>query len=447
MTRTLHATPGLVDATAFAPPVIVGTSSEQALDILFQALLDVARRHDPDLEAVLHGTADISRFSPQMLARALQVQGIWFQLISIAEQNAAMRRRRHVERTEGRAALSGSFAKVFADARKQGVPPEKIQALLTDLRIRPTLTAHPTEGKRVTVLEKFRRIYLVLRELEMPRWTDRERNGLMNELRDQIELVWMTGELHLEKATVEREVAWGLHFFDETLFEMLPETLEALHEALAETYPGTEFRVPPFFQFGSWIGGDRDGNPYVTAAVTRQTLHRNALASLTRYRDGIRELGRTLSLTERSLPLPESFRAELDRHLAESGQARAITRRNPGEPYRQYLSCVLRKLEATIARNEGEHPSGPDYASADGLIEDLRTLERGLTEAKCGALARDLVRPVRRMVEIFRFSTVRLDLRENTTRTTDTLHALWRQRNGDGEPPALGSAAWRQWLD
>lgn len=150
MTRTLHATPGLVDATAFAPPVIVGTSSEQALDILFQALLDVARRHDPDLEAVLHGTADISRFSPQMLARALQVQGIWFQLISIAEQNAAMRRRRHVERTEGRAALSGSFAKVFADARKQGVPPEKIQALLTDLRIRPTLTAHPTEGKRVT---------------------------------------------------------------------------------------------------------------------------------------------------------------------------------------------------------------------------------------------------------------------------------------------------------
>jgi phosphoenolpyruvate carboxylase len=269
----------------------------------------------------------------------------------------------------------------------------------------------------------------------------------MNELRDQIELVWMTGELHLEKATVEREVAWGLHFFDETLFEMLPETLEALHEALAETYPGTEFRVPPFFQFGSWIGGDRDGNPYVTAAVTRQTLHRNALASLTRYRDRVRELGRTLSLTERSLPLPEGFRAELDRQLAESGQARAITRRNPGEPYRQYLSCVLRKIEATIARNEGEHPSGPDYASADGLIEDLRTLERGLTEAKCGALARDLVRPVRRMVEIFRFSTVRLDLRENTTRTTDTLHALWRQRNGDGEPPALGSAAWRQWLD
>ncbi|MGC5777636.1 phosphoenolpyruvate carboxylase [Methylobacterium sp. NFXW15] len=447
MPTTLHASPASASVTGFAPPVITGTSSEVALDILFQALLDVARRHDPELEAVLHGTADISRFSPEMLARALQVQGIWFQLISIAEQNAAMRRRRHTERTEGRAALGGSFAKVFSEARARGIPPEKIQALLNDLRVRPTITAHPTEGKRVTVLEKFRRIYLVLRELEMPRWTDRERNGLMNELRDQIELVWMTGELHLEKATVEREVAWGLHFFDESLFEMLPETMDSLEESLSEAYPDTQFKVPPFFQFGSWIGGDRDGNPFVTAAVTRTTLQRNALASLTRYRDGVRELGRTLSLTERTLAVPAAFREALSRQLAESGQARAIERRNPGEAYRQYLSCVLRKIEATIARNEGRHPSGPDYPSADGLIEDLRVLERGLAEAQCGALARDLVRPVRRMVEIFRFSTVRLDLRENTTRTTDTLRALWRQENGDGEPPALDSAAWRAWLD
>ncbi|MDP4021454.1 phosphoenolpyruvate carboxylase [Methylobacterium sp. NEAU 140] len=444
MPTTRHAVPA---ATGFAPPVITGTAAEEALDILFQALLDVARRHEPELEAVLHGTADISRFSPEMLARALQVQGIWFQLIAIAEQNAAMRRRRHIERTDGRAALGGSFAKVFAEARARGTPPAAIQALLDDLRVRPTITAHPTEGKRVTVLEKFRRIYLVLRELEVPRWTDRERNGLMNELRDQIELVWMTGELHLEKATVEREVAWGLHFFDETLFEMLPETMDALEAALSETYPDTRFTVPPFFQFGSWIGGDRDGNPNVTAAVTRATLRRNALASLTRYRDGVRELGRTLSLTERSLPVPDGFRAALAGQLAASGQARAIERRNPGEPYRQYLTCVLRKIEATIARNEERPASGPDYASADGLIEDLRVLEQGLADAKCGALGRDLVRPVRRRVEIFRFSTVRLDLRENTTRTTDTLRALWQQRNGEAEPPALDHPAWRAWLD
>ncbi|WP_375465893.1 phosphoenolpyruvate carboxylase [uncultured Methylobacterium sp.] len=445
MPTTLHVSPGPADDSAFAPPVITGTSSKEAVDILFRALLDVARRHEPELEPVLHGTADISAFSPEMLARALQVQGIWFQLLSIAEQNAAMRRRRHVERTDGRAALGGTFAKVLAEAAAGGIRAPQIHALLKDLRIRPTLTAHPTEGKRVTVLEKFRRIYLVLRELELPRWTTRERNGLMNELRDQIELVWMTGELHLEKATVEREVAWGLHFFDETLFEMLPEVLYTLEEALAEHYPDERFEVPPFFQFGSWIGGDRDGNPFVTARVTRETLSRNALASLRRYRDGVVHLGRVLSLTERALPVPGTFRAALDRALAESGAAETIAGRNPGEAYRQFLACILRRLEATIRRNEGG-PSGPDYASADGLIDDLRTLERGLADAKCGSLATDLVRPVRRMVEIFRFSTVRLDLRENTTRTTGTLHALWARRNGERPPPALDAPAWRAWL-
>ncbi|GJD69084.1 phosphoenolpyruvate carboxylase [Methylobacterium gnaphalii] len=431
----------------FAPPVITGTSSKEALDILFHALVDVARRHEPELEDVLHGRADISRYTPEMLARALQVQGIWFQLLSIAEQNAAMRRRRHIERDEGRAALGGSFAKVLAEASADGIEAPQIHALLKELRIRPTITAHPTEGKRVTVLEKLRRIYLVLRELELPRWTERERNGLMNELRDQIELVWMTGELHLEKATVEREVAWGLHFFDESLFEMLPEMLYSLEESLAQYYPDETFEVPAFFQFGSWIGGDRDGNPYVTASVTRETLQRNALASLRRYRDQITHLGRVISITERSLPTPDSFKTELAAALSESGDGRAIANRNPGEPYRQFLTCILRKLEATIQRNKGSRSTGADYPSADGLINDLRVLEQGLTDAKCGSIAIDLVRPVRRMVEIFRFSTVRLDLRENTTRTTKTLQALWKQKIGDRKVmPAEDTPEWREWL-
>ena len=446
MTVTLHATPTAAGESSFAPPVITGTSPEQALEILFQALVDVARRHEPELEDVLRGSANISEFTPEMLARALQVQGIWFQLLSIAEQNAAMRRRRHIERDSGRAALNGSFAKVLSKAAKDGIKPDEIHALLKNLRIRPTITAHPTEGKRVTVLEKLRRIYLALRELELPRWTERERNSLMNELRDQIELVWMTGELHLEKATVEREVAWGLHFFDESLFEMLPEVLYSLEESLAQYYPDETFEVPPFFQFGCWIGGDRDGNPYVTSSVTRETLQHNALRSLRRYREQITNLGRVLSLTERSLPVPETFKSELAHQLAESGDGKAIASRNPGEAYRQFLTCIHRKLEATIKRNEGARSTGPDYPSADGLINDLRTLEQGLTDAKCPSLAVDMVRPVRRMVEIFRFSTVRLDLRENTTRTTKTLQALWRRQNPAGEPPPEDSQKWHDWL-
>ncbi len=103
----------------------------------------------------------------------------------------------------------------------------------------------------------------------MPRWTERERDALIGDLRDQIELVWMTGELHLQKPTVEHEVSRGLHFFDESLFEKAPEMLSLLDGALQHYYPGTRFELAPFFQFGSWIGGDRDGNPSVTKGSHR----------------------------------------------------------------------------------------------------------------------------------------------------------------------------------
>jgi phosphoenolpyruvate carboxylase len=432
------------------PAVISGISAKEASDLLFQLLLEVVRRHQPEIESALLGGADISGFTPEQMARALQAQGILFQLLAIAEQNAAMRRRRHIERTRGRAALRGTFDHVLAEAASEGIAPEEIQTLLSGLRIRPVITAHPTESKRVTVLEKYRKIYLLLRELEQPRWTERERTALIGDLRDQIELVWMTGELHLEKPTVQHEVSRGLHFFDEALFDKAPEMLALIDGALERHYPGRNFELPPFFQFGSWIGGDRDGNPSVTTAVTGWTLRQNALAALRHYSTRINGLARALSITERALPVPPDFQADLARALGGSGEADAIKKRNPGEPYRQYLSIVLRKLDATIARVQGMDIGGPGapYLSADELIQDLRVIEQALQQANSPSIAADLVRPVRRAVEMFRFSTVRLDSRENTTKTTAALQALWwaTAGHGDDSPPELGSREWRAWL-
>ena len=432
------------------PAVIGGISAKEASDLLFQLLLEVVRRHQPEIESALLGGADISGFSPDQMARALQAQGILFQLLAIAEQNAAMRRRRHIERTRGRAALRGTFDHVLAEAASEGIAPEEIQTLLSGLRIRPVITAHPTESKRVTVLEKYRKIYLLLRELEQSRWTERERTALIGDLRDQIELVWMTGELHLEKPTVQHEVSRGLHFFDEALFDKAPEMLALIDAALERYYPGQNFELPPFFQFGSWIGGDRDGNPSVTTRVTGWTLRQNALAALRHYSTRINGLARALSITERALPVPPDFQVELARALGGSGEAGAITKRNPGEPYRQYLSIVLRKLDATIARAQGMDIGGPGapYLSADELIQDLRVIEQALQQANSPSIAADLVRPVRRAVEMFRFSTVRLDLRENTTKTSAALQALWwaTAGHGDDSPPELGSREWRAWL-
>lgn len=438
------------DAAPFAPPMITGTEPNAATEILFHALLQICRRHDPQLESVLKGEADIATLTPELMSRALQLQGIWFRLLSIVEENTAMRRRRHVERNSGRAEVKGTFSKVLAEASAAGVTAAEVQEMLKGLRIRPTITAHPTESKRVTVLEKLRKIYLLMLELELPRWTERERNALMADLSDQIELIFLTGELQLEKATVVREVSWALHFFDESLFEMLPELLYSLEASLAEYYPDESFEVPPFFQFGCWVGGDRDGNPFVTHDVTRTTLKRNARASMRRFRTRISDLGKHLSITERVLPTPVAFRKELKSLLDRSEDGEAIAARNPGEHFRQFLTCVLRKLDATIERNKEEPVilPGPWYADADQIIGDLKTLEQGLIDGDCRSLAIHQVRPVRRMIELFRFSTCHLDIRENSTRTTNALKEIWASVEG-GEPdeaPELDSPEWRAWL-
>jgi phosphoenolpyruvate carboxylase len=450
------ADPAAASAAAYANEVV---------ELLSGLLLALVRKRQPEVEPVLRGERLAADLSPELLARTLQVQGIWFQLLSIAEQNAAMRRRRQVEAERGHDRLRGTFAQVVSDAADAGVAAKEIRELLEILRIRPVVTAHPTEAKRVTVLEKHRRIYRRLVDLESPRWTPRERQALIDNLGTEIELLWTTGELRLAKPTVPQEVFWGLHFFNETLFEAVPDLLDKLERSLAQAYPGEQFQVPPFFQFGSWIGGDRDGNPFVTNDVTRGTLIENRLTSLRRYQRRLVELGRALSITERAMPVPDAFREALERELTATGQGDEIAARNPGEVFRQYLACMGRRLDVMIARAERGQttPDPAGYASAEGLIADLRQIEEALGFGGSGSIASILVKPVRREVEAFRFSTVRLDVRENTTKLNAALADLWKTGDGtvgqaDGrtggqslpraerEAPEQGSDAWRQWL-
>jgi len=420
---------------------------ERTAGLLYDCFLHVIRAHHPEIERVLEGQPLGPEAPPELVARAIQAQGMWFQLLSIAEQNAAMRQRRQSEVERGYEQLRGTFAQVVSAAARGGVPADELRTIVANLRVRPVITAHPTEAKRVTVLEKHRRIYRRLVDLEAPRWTPRERSALVENLRTEIELLWLTGELRLEKPTVAQELAWGLYFVHENLFDVVPELVEKLERALRQAYPAERFAVPPFFQFGSWIGGDRDGNPFVTTDVTRRSLFDNRVACLHRYRQRVAELLRALSVTERVAAIAPEFREAVARQLAACPDADQIRQRNPGEVFRQYVTCVLRRLDRALgAAEHGEaSPETASYGTADELIADLRTLETGLGTAHCGRAAELLVRPVRREVEAFRFSTFRLDIRDNSPRLNAALAALWRTRN-PGEPPAPASLDWRTWL-
>jgi len=421
----------------------------EVAELLFRLLLDVVGARQPEVVPILRGEAPSPSATPEEIERGLRAQGIWFQLLSVAEQNAGMRRRRQTETERGMDQVRGTFAQVMTDGAKAGGNADRLRKLIAGLRVRPVITAHPTEAKRVTVLEKHRRIYRRLVDLESPRWTPRERTALIDQLRNDIELLWMTGELRLEKPTVPQEVYWGLHFFNETLFEATAEVHEKLDRSLQMVFPGERFEVPPFLQFGSWIGGDRDGNPFVTNDVTRRTLAENRRASLQRYHARLAELVKVLSITERALEVPAAFRTALEKALGTVPHGKEIVGRNPGEIFRQYLACMMARLEGAMRHAESGDPSrcSEGYATADELIADLRVMMSALKDSQSSHLANAFVRPVLREVEAFRFSTVRLDLRENSARLHDTLSVLWRASTGEsGEPPPVASKEWKAWL-
>ncbi len=419
----------------------------EVVGLLHDLLLDVIRLRQPEIESIFMGRSPVPDNKRDLLLRTMQAQGIWFQLLNIAEENASMRRRRLVEAKRGPGAVEGTFDHVLARVAKARIPAAEVQALLNGARVRPTITAHPTEAKRVTVLEAHRRIYLLLVQMESQRWTPRERADFIDQLRSEIDLLWLTGEIRLEKPTVEQEVAWGLHFFNESLYERTPQLIDNLREALQSAYPKHEFTLPSFFKFGCWIGGDRDGNPFVTSDVTRRTLRTNQLAALRRYRKRLEQVNQKLSIARHSIKLSDDFAQVLARELERSGDGEMIARRNPGEVFRQYLSCIRRKLDATLSAVERGTTLHTPYAyfNTDQMIDDLKVVEQGLNAARCETLSRSLVEPLRREVEIFGFRTVSLDLRQNTTVTNRTLTTVYEKLE-DARAPEANSAEWKQWV-
>jgi phosphoenolpyruvate carboxylase len=437
-------TPGFKEVDQDIDSLSAGYAKE-VVDLLTEQLKNVIRLRQPDILPLFQGEKPTPEDNKELFG-VLQAWSIWFQLLNVAEENTAMRRRRLTEKLRGLENVPGTFANVFQQAKDAEVSSDEVQNLLDKAHIRPTITAHPTEAKRVTVLEIHRRIYVLLYRLEGDRWTDRERQNFVDDLRDQIDLLWLTGELRLEKPTVALEVAWGLHFFEQTLFECVPEIIERLQWALKQAYPDQDFNIPSFFQFGSWIGGDRDGNPFVTNDVTRNTLMKNRQRVLQHYLKSLETLLERLSVSKTTINLSNSFNQSLEKLLEQVDIENHISNRNPGEVFRQYVSCLLIKMRGTLDTEDGVHYSGIRYNNADDFINDMRNLADGLTESGCENLANSLVIPLLQRAEAFRFRTVRLDLRENSTTTNNTLVAIWKAMHGKDEAPDIASDEWKQWL-
>jgi phosphoenolpyruvate carboxylase len=236
---------------------------------------------------------------------------VYFDLVNLAEETQRIRALRERERAQHPAPISESVGDAIARLKTHGVTAHQMTRLLESLRIELVLTAHPTEAKRRTVLSKLQRIAMALRRLHDADLLPREYGAETTALRAEITELWLTDRARTTRPAVTDEVRTGLYFVDDVFWETLPRIAADLATALREHYP-TLAAPPRWLTLASWIGGDRDGNPSVVAAVTAETLRLHRGLAVERHRRGLQEVARRLSVSSRRCPPPPALTAWLE---------------------------------------------------------------------------------------------------------------------------------------
>ena len=342
----------------------------------------------------------------------------WFQLVNLAEDNQRVRRLRRRDARDAPAPRQGSMRHAIAELATRGTTAAELGELLRGAELRLVMTAHPTEARRRTTIDKLARLFGVLRELDDVAHADPV--GARRRLLATVQELWGSDELRAASLTVLEEVRGGLIHFATTLAETVPRVYRDLEEALAEFYPGERFEVPPLLSFGSWIGGDRDGNPFVTPATTVQALELMREQCLRFLEGRVELLAGRLSLSDRvggAAPgLEPILTAGTDRFPELASQLAAL---NPEEPYRRALTFVRERVRATMRQDAGA------YREPAELLDDLRLVERSLLDGAGAFTAAGDLHDVIRQVEVFGFHFARLDIREHARVHRRTLGEIY----------------------
>ncbi|AOS83110.1 phosphoenolpyruvate carboxylase [Chlorobaculum limnaeum] len=353
--------------------------------------------------------------------RAIQAWSIVFQLLNMAEENSAAQYRRRLESKEGVESLSGLWGEALRHLKNLGVAEAEIAAELPDIEVEPTLTAHPTEAKRRTVLEQHRELYLLLVKRENRMWTPAERDKIRADIKVVLERLWRTGEILFVKPEVSAERQNVLHYLHTIFPDILPILDSRLEKAwtVAGFDPATtaDPRNLPRLSFGSWVGGDRDGHPLVTAETTQETLQEMRSHAIGLVRRQLEWLASMLSLSGRFQSPSGAMeeRMETLRHkLGEEGMA--AFERNLHEPWRQFVNLMIAALpDETATQLAGKtEPERYSYRRHAELLADLELLMTSLTAIDARNIALGDVAPVYRIVQTFGFHLGRLDIRQNS---------------------------------
>lgn len=405
----------------------------------FQRLLDQMPRVLADLKMT---DANLKAFST------------YFQLVNLAEEQHRVRvlSERLAEADESGQPMSETITDAVRILHKEGLTAEQVQENLRQLQIMPVFTAHPTESKRRTIRQILKEISERLHQLNLPKVSQRTKQQLYEEIHGYIVLLWQSDETRERKPTVMDEVRnSGLYFFQNTLFRVVPLIYQELKAALATYYPGHHFSIPAFLEYGSWIGGDRDGNPFVTPSVTQDTLREQKETILKHYNYEVDYLYHLLSPSRTRTGFSPELLAnlELERKLIPVEELDVFSRFDQ-EPYRQKLIIMFRRLRATREANAGPWDGSQNnpraYRDADEFLADLCLVRDSLLANNGQRLVTGRLETLIRSVEVFGFHLTCLDVRQHSAVHRQTIAELFQRYQLTPDYQALSETEKRELL-
>ncbi len=364
-----------------------------------------------------------------MLEQVIRAFNTFYLITNIVEEDFQhLERRREVQQAKTHL-WKGSARRTVFELQQEGLTAKELQFLLDQMRYIPVFTAHPTEARRRTMMDIQRRIFLVIDQMGSPLAGEDEHNSLLRQLKAQIQLLWRTNEVRTRKPTVEDEIRYGLYYFRESLFEAIPMLYRYFERAARMTYGSGKINVPSFLRFGSWIGGDRDGNPFVTPALTRKAIRMQMQVALAEYIQRVGALRTILSHSSEFITPTAAF----TEHLAQENArwADRVFADAPvtfhQEPYRRLLSLMRYKLRQTLqtvdARLQRENTPLPAtaYTDVSEFLHELNLINDSLRSHNDHVIAGRELKDLIRLVETCGFGLFKLDIRQESTIHTDTV--------------------------
>ncbi len=408
-----------------------GKKTYDAVEKLRTGYLQLQKEENPTLRTEL--TEFIEAQSAEELAPIIRAFNLYFSLVNLAEEEHQYHERQSQLKSDG-PLWTGSVLNTVGEFKEQGLDATQVQTLLNKLHYIPVFTAHPTESKRRSVMDNLRRIFLDISALNEADTYNNEyaKESIYQQLETQIQVLWQTDEVRHQKPTVEDEIRNGIYFFRKSLFDAVPSVYRYMERALSKHYPDDKIETPDFLTFGSWIGGDRDGNPFVTHETTVRALLLQSRAVIYEYQKRIFELSSQLTHSRFISNISQDV---INRSMiVDTDLINSVFKTRPDrfkdEPYRRFLYLIHGKLNHNLnyieARLNNKHidKNTLAYPDEDTLLSDLKLIYDSLCNHGDKNVANAELQDLIRLVKTFGFYLMRLDIRQESNVHSDAVADL-----------------------